>query len=396
MSKIVIGESLKINFKKHLHNIINIIDFEKNDISQISVLNGVISKCIFLCNIRNSKKVNCGNVNKKNGQIINSVINYIENNTVNYNYIDGICGFGWGVSYLINNKALNAEDTFSFVELDALLYEIAIQDLKNSNYDFFYGGVGYGNYFLQRLKTESIISKFLEEFVIELDRNKRTTKGLVFWQDKQDQINDIVDFSFSHGQASILVFLAKLYVENINKKLCYSLLEKGCMYAIESSVYKSGGLCFPDNISKGEPEFSPIRWCHGQLGIVFSLAFSGKVLNNEFITKKAIEGAISISKLKINDQELTSPMVCHGTLGVAHLFSKIYNILDDDQIKKAAIYWYNQSDVLIESNGYEVYEQGKNSLIETGVLSGIEGIGLSILSALDTEMSDWDSCILLS
>ena len=162
MSKIVIGESLKINFKKHLHNIINIIDFEKNDISQISVLNGVISKCIFLCNIRNSKKVNCGNVNKKNGQIINSVINYIENNTVNYNYIDGICGFGWGVSYLINNKALNAEDTFSFVELDALLYEIAIQDLKNSNYDFFYGGVGYGNYFLQRLNTESIISIFLE------------------------------------------------------------------------------------------------------------------------------------------------------------------------------------------------------------------------------------------
>lgn len=315
---------------------------------------------------------------------VECIFDYIERNEVSPYNVDGLSGFGWSLSYLCNKRNLNQDENELLSELDEHIFQLAKADIENNNFDFFYGGVGYGNYFIHRVKANQNIRPYLKEI----------GEALIIRHNFQAGKNETIDFSLSHGLSSLIVFFSNLVSLGIPSDNFNIQIENYCMRILEHT--KKSRL--PDVIEQGKPIYSPLRWCHGELGIVSALGFAAKTLNNKKINSEALKVANTVSLFKFDDnQNLVSANICHGTLGVAHVFQKWYNSYwKSNEIKEAAKYWYEKSIEMMNSETrYNYLDDDGVFREQTGILFGIEGMGLALISALYNKITDWDTSILL-
>jgi len=136
------------------------------------------------------------------------------------------------------------------------------------------------------------------------------------------------------------------------------------------------------------------------LGIAWALWQSGIAVNNLQWQDKAIE-IMKYSTLRVNwEQTLVNDCgICHGSAGVAMMFRRFYLETHEEVFRDAWIYWNNFTlhfkrfdDGLAGFKTHELQEW-KNDF---SLLTGISGIGLSILSYLRDDVQEWDELFLLS
>lgn len=398
-SSLLISSNLNLfnAFNEYLDIIVSkIINTEFSETDNVSVLTGFSSNCIFYEKLAQYKPELSSQLKKLTKDNINIIFDYIEDNKISSFNVDGLVGLGWAVSYLCNSRFLDEDANSILSELDNHLFDIAINDFKNNNFDYFYGGLGYGNYFLNRSKSSQINLKYLRklgEILTKKIITNNNDKNKIVWQNDKDIDSNIFDFSISHGLSSIIIFLSDLIALNITPKYYYPIVESCCFQLLNHKKNNR----IPDCLENGKPKYSPLRWCHGELGIVSALAYASEVLNNKLINEAAYEIAMEISCFKMENQKLVSANICHGTLGVAHVFQKWYNhYWQSPKIRDAALYWYKQSSNIINSDtGFKYFDNDGVFREKNGILFGIEGMGLAIISALDNKLTDWDSFVLL-
>lgn len=384
-------------FNKHLDTITSqLTNTEFTETNNVSVLTGFTSNCIFYEKLALFKPELKPQLKKLTKDNISNILDYIENNEISSFNIDGLVGFGWAVSHLCNSGFLDEDANDILSELDYHLFNIAINDIENNNFDFFYGGLGYGNYFLNRSKSNPINSKYLQEIgktLIKTMSISSNDKNKIIWQNNSDVESKVVDFSISHGLSSIIIFLSNLIALDITPKYYRPIVKSLCSQLLNHKENNR----IPDCLENDKPIYSPLRWCHGELGIVSALAYASKILNDKVINEAAHEIAKNIAHFKIENQKLVSVNICHGTLGVAHVFQKWYHhYWQSPEIRDAALYWYKQSNDIINSDiGFKYFDDDGVFREKNGILFGIEGMGLAIISALNNKLTDWDSFILL-
>ena len=219
---------------------------------------------------------------------ISEILEQINNERVSLTMIDGLAGFGWGISHLCNNDLLQEEQEVLLNELDQLLFEQSLIDLKDNRYDYFYGAIGYGLYFLERSQSNKSIINFISKLINQLETIRKEYSGIKIWQTNEDKEANSFDFSLSHGLSSFIIFLTKAIQLNIQPKICDEFLEdiyKAIHLTKENTL---NGTQFPDCIEDNKAIFSSLRWCHGHLGITYALAYSGKMLQNkEYINNRS-------------------------------------------------------------------------------------------------------------
>ena len=234
---------------------------------------------------------------------------------------------------------------------------------------------------LEKILTTEIFTKIAQSDFSFLNKEKDNT----------------IDFSGSHGLASIISILNKLLAIRIKVDQCKQLLRICCEFILKNKTITKDGPRIPDYLDNQIPKISPLRWCHGELGIVPALTLASKHLNDEKMYKSLSEIVLTISAFKLDkQQELVSTNICHGTLGVAHIFQRLHELYPLDKVKEAARYWYHKSDQIMHSKiGYKDNDDKGIFVEKTGVLMGIEGIALAILSKIYVNQSNWDHQILL-
>lgn len=329
---------------------------------------------------------------------INTAFQQVKKQTVPKTYINGLAGLGWAVNFICRTSDFQEDANEILSELDELLLTVALEDLKHNNYDLLYGGVGYGIYFLDRLQSNINSKEALAQILIHLNSIAVQEGNGIFWQSRENQKENTMDFSLAHGQAMILLFLRKLYQNDIQRdttsKLINGLLNTFDKYKVETVE----GLIYPDAIEKGEPIFSPLRWCHGHLGIALALWLTGTTIGNKEIVNNGIQAGLHAAKIRqYNKESIRTAIICHGTLGIAHIFNRFYQYTQVEEFKEAALFWYEESATILDSEiGFQDYNGEGGYQIEHGILNGIQGIGLALLAAISEEEPTWDSCILLS
>jgi hypothetical protein len=383
------------SFENHLYNIFEMIMNKKVNNESVSFLNGSISSCFFYFNL-------CLHWPKKREELeilikseADKIIGYINENSVSPFYIDGLVGFGYTLSNLYQMNLLEGDENLNLEDLDTHIWELAKKDLETYNFDLFYGVIGIGNYFIQRSIVKPELKLKLIEIGDAIVSNKiDISEKEIIWQTKKNIENNEIDLSLSHGMSSIIAFLSKLISLNINPKLYITIVEKGCNFILSKNTNNR----FPDILCENKSKYSSLRWCHGDLGVVYALAYSSKIIKNREIYIKAMEVALNIAQFRgTKEQELFSASICHGTLGVAHMFMKLSLFFENNsKIDEAATYWYNESNEIMNSTiGYNYVDNNKSMAELTGILNGIEGIGLALISSLDNKITSWDSSILL-
>lgn len=342
-------------------------------------------------------------------QLISDIFEEINRDYTIHTFAGGLAGVGWMMEHLVQNDFVEADTDEILESLDPFLYKAMTYDIEKGNYDFLHGAVGTGIYFLSRTPKKDSLAH-LRELVDHLDKLKHEQpgiKGAFAWESVLDHEKGTKGYnlSLSHGISSIIVFLGKLLEKGIYTEKVSTLLNGAVTYllsnALDTEKFSSN---FPSWIGEGYPVGpSRLAWCYGDLGIGTSLWQAAKAAGNKAWEKKAIETLLHTTKRKDpKENAVIDAGLCHGAAGIAHVYNRIYHYSGNEIFKESALHWLEETMKLaVNEDGYAGYkawhtEKYGGWVAEPGLLEGVAGIGLMLISMIADIEPGWDRCLFLS
>lgn len=322
------------------------------------------------------------------------------------NFSNGIVGFAWTLIHLNKEFQLKIECDSFLNRVDQFCQGIIPKLSAVHNYDLFHGTIGIGLYLLEReLSKENYDA--LREILIGIDNMSQKDKASedIKWFDQYSHYN----LGLAHGVPSIVAFISRVLDKNIEKELCYSLIQKSLNGILAQKARNNSISFFPCAIDSSNNKIldpSRLAWCYGDLGIARSLWLAGKVTKNEEWKKEAINIMLHAAERKsLKENAVIDAGLCHGSAGISLIFNRFYWDTAIREFKDAALYWCKVTlDFARYQNGICIYEsycppekEGTTGKWEnsTGLLEGSTGVGLALLSTVGIEPK-WDRSLLLS
>lgn len=324
-----------------------------------------------------------------------------------HTHAGGLAGIGWTVEHLAGNDFIDADTNEVLEVLDPILHKTMINDIKNENYDFLHGAVGNGVYFLNRLANEKS-KDYLKELVDQLDQiSHKDEDGARKWLSvlNREEGTKGYNLSLSHGIASIIAFLGKMLDTGIYNDKTAALLNGAVQYLLKYRLdRKKFTSNFPSWISEKDPlNQSRLAWCYGDLGVGIALWQAAQNAANKEWEKIAFDTLLdSTARKDLKENAVIDAGLCHGGAGLMHIYNRAYHYTADDTFKETALYWAEQTLGLAKFDdgyaGYKAWHTEKYGgwISEAGLLEGIAGIGLGLISMVSDIEPKWDRCLFIS
>lgn len=320
---------------------------------------------------------------------------------------NGIMGNLWGIGHLIRRGIIDAtiQDLVDESTISKSL-KYSKEAVLRGDYDYLLGGLGV-ILLLEDVLDEPDRKRVVEINKLFLDQVKIEphTRDAFWYQSpalsRPDHSFDRINMGLAHGLPSIILLLCHLRNADINRKRNEELL-LACTSWIKAKKMKHEifGSFYPYSFdSQNNITPSGLRWCYGDLGVAISFYLVGKSMQKDSLVNFGLEVALSCASRSFNLNLLESHL-CHGSVGVAHIFSRFFNYTKNPIFKQAALYWYDQTFINFNPqlrSGFKVWKGTDNDWVEfDGLLEGSAGIGLALLSAISEVEPKWDRCLLLS
>lgn len=327
---------------------------------------------------------------------------------------DGVSGLYSTLFHLLENNIIKS-DLFEYDDcFDKIIYKRIINELKLRNYDYFYGSSGLLFFLFQRLKSErnnETLTRYINETINELDKYIEENK---YYLSYHNQNNGTINFGTPHGITSWILVMSKIEEEFPKKFEAITLMEKiiSPMFCCLEKRY--GYSYFPDTmdiiISTGIKiaDFnSRLAWCYGDLLCGIALGRYGYITENEEIKQKSKTIISDCAKrFNLKQNHIRDAGICHGTAGLVTVFNNInrkMSFLNQPDVSETITYWMRHTlNFSKYKHGYAGYCNatfvGNRYKPEPRLdfLSGISGIGLSMIGFINKDLSSWDELLLLS
>lgn len=324
-----------------------------------------------------------------------------------HTFAGGLAGVGWMIMHLVQADILDMDADEVLESLSPYLSKAMMYDMDNGNYDYLHGALGTGLYFLSRVETESE-KKSLEQLMTELAKHaQKEEDGALKWETTLDHEKGTRGFnlSLSHGLASFIVILARIWQAGIAREQAAELLEGAVKYVTKQQHDPKEFNCFfPSWVQEGEASRgSRLAWCYGDLGVSTALLQAARIVGNKEWESLALEAAaFSTRRRDLQESGVVDSGLCHGSAGIAHLYNRLYHYTGESQFKDSSLYWLDETikQARFEDGlaGYKAWHTEKYGgwTKEYGLLEGVAGIGLAFLAALSDIEPNWDRSLLLS
>ncbi|MGD1838163.1 MAG: lanthionine synthetase LanC family protein [Nitrososphaeraceae archaeon] len=340
---------------------------------------------------------------KEYSEACQSLLEELINNSNNY-FLDsslgtGLTGYCWTIQHLIDLGLLKPKEITTVEDILPYLLNSIKQDFKRKDYDFIYGCLGKISCLSLLSPTKNIKNSTVLAF---LDKIKEKDGKGIFWRDVDR--NDDVNLGIAHGMPSILLFLIDHYGKN--RQVFNSFIEPGISWLLAQRK-KSGISSFPHCTLDAETD-SRLAWCYGDLGISYLLLKAGNLYNNVewyrfgyFVAQKASYRNINNSGVYLNgDNYYYDTCFCHGTSGVAYLFSALAEITNEPIIIKAKNNWLNINLENSEKHIDNFENLPKQDLTKEGeldsafcqnigLLEGVIGTALVLMHSTNNNLNGW-------
>lgn len=396
----IIKDSVHIHHK--LQQLVNHLDTIPVDYRNIGLLSGETGRALFYAYY--AKYAGNENYIEKANTILSGIVETI-NSQQNLNplFSNGITGVFWTIRHLTENHFIDCDFKESFGALNNYLGQQMMRMLDGGNYDFLHGSLGIANYLIDNPENHTILKQHIQK----LDAIGQRTNGFIHWksiiQNKSGKTESVINLGLSHGMASIVAYLNK-YMQVFEKTDEVSSLSQSTINFIRSreqnlALHTS---FFPDWVSD-DPlvKNSRLRWCYGDLGIAYSLYRSSLLLQDKELEAYALNILLQTSKRKDAEKEgVADAGLCHGAMGVAHMYNRLYQISKNIHFKSAAEYWYKVGlNSAIRKDGiagFQSYNKVSGWVTKPYFLEGASGTGLALITAVSEFEPKWDACLLLS
>lgn len=321
-------------------------------------------------------------------------------------YCSGIAGINWFVQHLAQNGFVDVEDQ-TFEDTDAILESFVSESLNQGNYDFLHGALGVFYSVLNKKEAQAYYP-FLSRTVGCLDQIKTECDGSLYWT-LYDGLTSKVEknkanFGLSHGMPAIIALLAKYHQIN-PQALTYDLIKGGCSFILTkknpAGMYNS---IYPYSIDLKKPEYvsSRLGWCYGDLGVAISFLHAYNATHEQQYKEEAVQIINhSVSRRDFQSNDIKDAALCHGTAGIAQIFRKFYHVTGNVELKNTSDFWIDQTLELIKpqpglATGKTKWDTKIGYVENYGLLEGLSGVGLALLSAVSADHQPWDEVLLIS
>ncbi|STP29458.1 Nisin biosynthesis protein nisC [Enterococcus durans] len=219
---------------------------------------------------------------------------------------------------------------------------------------------------------------------------------------------DDFNLGVSHGISGPLIVMSKAFNSNIKVSGLREAILSICELLISALDIKHKN--WPSmidirNLNNKNSVFEDSRdaWCYGRPGVAYSLLKASQTLKSKKILSIACE---TMEEAIGSEIGLISPTFCHGYIGVAYIYKKFYENtkidvfnLESKRLMNEAISFYDENLPFgfsnWENNTNDQNQQEMKMINTIGILDGVSGILLPILSMLGNRKTNWDAVFLL-
>lgn len=349
----------------------------------------------------------------------------------------GLTGLGWTVehlSQLLNQASFPGEDEpgshaptdigpepEAAVEedLNAEIDTVVLRNLKHFDsscpYDLIGGLVGFGVYFLERLPKGTAIQGIQAVFDQLETLAQHNGAGTAWfsgpellpeWQRKQSP-NGYYNLGVAHGIPGIIHFLSEVSATAIvDRRRSHRLLEGAVNWLISQRRPSGSRSMFSSWIVPGEePSDSRFAWCYGDLGILSVLLQVARRAGRDDWQKVANELLDNCLAWPPDEGGVDDAPLCHGAVGVAHIFNRLYHSENDPRCRETALVWLDRALAMRQPGtgvgGFSALTRPNLSgpivwEASPALLAGAIGVALALLAAMTPVEPAWDRMLLLS
>jgi lantibiotic biosynthesis protein len=316
----------------------------------------------------------------------------------------GLAGVGWTCQHLASALGHWPDTEAWSARIEAVLDGIdrdvvtAIEtNAINQHYDLLNGLAGLAVYFLERLPRPSAVTA-LQTIVRRLDDAREGPGSLPVWLAQSPYSAPTPRRGQGRGVATGPIGIAYVLLEcmtaGIAPPLARALLDE-CAHVLVS-----------DATEEGQPDRYPVRslaWCSGRLGALPTITRLAVAVGNRPLMEKSKAWLRELVALGADTGVRTADTsICHGAIGIAHLYNSLYQSSREADLKHAALDWFGIGLAMRHAptpiGGFPAWRAHPTPgwLPDTAIRTGAAGVALALLAATRPVAPGWDRMLALS
>ena len=326
----------------------------------------------------------------------------------------GYTGVAWTVGHLQQNGILAVREDLN-QELDEALLECLVSAPWSGLSELIDGLAGMGLYALDRpvnARSRLIVNRALGLLQATAESTPRGTTWVEYPKNRspleaQGPSLGLYNLGVSHGQAGVIGFLAEAWFRGFES--ARPLLDTSMSWLLSCKSPHADGSIFGGSFRLGQP-FNPgggrLSWCYGDLGMAAVLLIASGRTGQPHWHDEAVRLALACTERPDPWKGVMDAGFCHGAIGIAHLFARLYHGTNNTKFKDKAIAFYGGALAMrqdtLEAGGFLAYSPSTpgDASVDPwkalpGLLEGATGIGLSLLAATTAVEPCWDRALLV-
>lgn len=323
----------------------------------------------------------------------------------------GFSGVAWTLEHL-SGRLFEPDGEDPGEEVAAALKDHLAQTPWERDYDLISGLAGFGVYALERmpLPLGADILELTIDRLAELAQKQgpgvtwHTPPTLMIPQTAEEFPHGYFNLGVAHGVPAVVNVLAEAVAAGVAVDRAKPLLDDSMAWVLEQKLPPGSLSIYPYHRSEdGESQPTRLAWCYGDLGIAASLLAVARLVGNSQWEAEALQLARGAAGRAADQSRVNDAGICHGGAGVGHLFNRLYQASGDEELLRAARFWFDWTTSFRKEEGIAGYQalspDGDGNLIwadDPGFLTGVAGIGLTLLAAIAPQEPAWDRVLLAS
>lgn len=369
------------------------------DLSYHGALSGIYGSYLFL--FQYYKYMNDDQCVDMINEKFENHLNESLNNMSTYTYTNGLAGILYMLKFMQDNDLISININAYKSVFDKILTKEMLTDISIENIDFLHGALGVAICLLKIGTTSKTVNFFIDALFSKamIDTNNGTCK----WKFPFGLNNGAPTYniSLSHGMSGLLIFLCRIKINGYESSKIDFMIKSGVNYLVEQLFYSSKFVSqFPRLSKEVSFEESRLAWCYGDLGVSYAIFLSGKTMRDDTLQNLGIKLLTQTTeRLTYTQTAVIDASICHGSAGLYMFYNRLYLETKLPVFYHSAQYWIEKtiqySTFCDGIAGYKSFVQNK-WICDYDLLTGVSGIGMSLLSFLQHDTQAWDEIFLLS
>ncbi|HTJ43751.1 MAG TPA: lanthionine synthetase C family protein [Kofleriaceae bacterium] len=313
---------------------------------------------------------------------------------------------GFGVAHLAAGE--EADEVCGAIE-SALMRRLE-ETPWTADYDLIIGLVGIGVCGLERSDHDggrALCARVLDQ----LEATARERGGGVAWHTSPDLLPEwqrqiapegYWNLGLAHGNPGVAALLARMVSHGVETDRARALLEKSMTFLLGAEPPRERGRYPSWHPAADEKGSTRLAWCYGDLGACVAFLSAAQATGNAQWRDEALTMARACATRTFDEAAVHDAGLCHGTIGAAHIFNRLWQATGEDVFANAARTWIDhtfrirndQAIAGFPSAAREPPDYKTSWNADDSLLSGAIGVALALHAAVSEVEPTWDRLLL--